>query len=59
MGGEFLGLVKVLCPSIGKCLGKEVGVGVLRIRERVGRIGDFQRGNKESGYHLKCKLKII
>jgi hypothetical protein len=27
MGGEALSLVKVLCPSIGKCQGQEVGVG--------------------------------
>jgi hypothetical protein len=27
MGGEALGPVKVLCSSIGECLGQEVGVG--------------------------------
>jgi hypothetical protein len=27
MGGEVLGPVKVLCPSIEKCQGQEVGVG--------------------------------
>jgi hypothetical protein len=26
MGGEILGPVKVLCPSIGDCQGQEVGV---------------------------------
>jgi hypothetical protein len=45
MGGEALGPVKALCPSIGKCLGQEAGVNGLGIRERVERIGDFQRGN--------------
>jgi hypothetical protein len=25
--GEALGLVKVLCPSIGECQGQEAGVG--------------------------------
>jgi hypothetical protein len=25
MGAEALGSVKVLCPSIGECLGQEVG----------------------------------
>jgi hypothetical protein len=29
MGGEALGPVKVLCPSIGECQGQEVGVGGL------------------------------
>ena len=27
MGGEALGPVKVLCPSIGECQSSEVGVG--------------------------------
>ena len=27
MGGEALGPVKALCPSIGECQGREVGVG--------------------------------
>jgi hypothetical protein len=30
MGGEDLGPVKVLCPSIEKSLGQEAGVGRLR-----------------------------
>jgi hypothetical protein len=34
MGGEALGPVKVLCPSIGKCQGQEVGVGGLGRRGR-------------------------
>ena len=29
MGGEALGPVKVLCPSIGECQGQEAGVGGL------------------------------
>jgi hypothetical protein len=29
MGGEVLGLVKVLCPSIGEYPSQEAGVGVL------------------------------
>jgi hypothetical protein len=29
MGGEALGPVKVLCPSIGECQGHEAGVGGL------------------------------
>jgi hypothetical protein len=38
MGGEALGPVKVLCPSIGECQGQETGVGGLR--SRVGEGGD-------------------
>jgi hypothetical protein len=34
MGGEALGLVKVLCPSIGECLGQVVEVGGLGSRGR-------------------------
>jgi hypothetical protein len=47
MGGEAVGLVKILCPSIGECQGQEVGVGGLGSRiEGTGEvIGDFQRGN--------------
>jgi hypothetical protein len=29
MGGEALGPVKVLCPSIGECQGQEAGAGGL------------------------------
>ena len=43
MGGEALGIVKVLCPSIGECQGQEVGE--LGSRERGEGIGDFRRGN--------------
>jgi hypothetical protein len=34
MGGEALGPVKALCPSIGECLGQEAGVVGLMSRER-------------------------
>jgi hypothetical protein len=27
MGGEALGPVKALCPSVGECQGQEAGVG--------------------------------
>jgi hypothetical protein len=44
MGGEALGLVKIICPSTGECKSQEVewvgwGSGL-----RAG-IGDFQRDN--------------
>jgi hypothetical protein len=28
MGGEALGLAKIICPSTGECQGQEAGVGV-------------------------------
>jgi hypothetical protein len=40
MGGEALGLVKIICPSIGECQGQEVGEGGFGIRARE-NIGDF------------------
>jgi hypothetical protein len=46
---EPLGLVKVLCPSIGECQSQEAGVGGLGTRGRGKRIGDFWRGNQEKG----------
>jgi hypothetical protein len=45
MGGEALGLVKILCPSIGECQGQEARVGGLESRERGEGIPDFRRGN--------------
>jgi hypothetical protein len=45
MGGEALGPMKVLYPSIGECLGQEAGVGGLGNRGMGEKIGDFQRGN--------------
>jgi hypothetical protein len=45
MGGEALGPVKVLCPSIGECQGQEAGVGGLESRGKWEEIGDFWRGN--------------
>jgi hypothetical protein len=45
MGGEALGPVKVLCPSIGECQGQEVEVCGLVSRGREEGIGDLRRGN--------------
>ena len=45
MGGEALGLAKILCPSIGEFQGQEAGVGGLVSRGRGEGIGDFQRVN--------------
>jgi hypothetical protein len=45
MGGEALGPVKALYPSIGECHGQEEGVSGLVSRAREEGIGGFQRGN--------------
>ena len=51
MGGEALGPVKALCPSVGECQVQEAGVGGLGSRGEEGRVlgGGFQRGNQERG----------
>jgi hypothetical protein len=41
MGGEVLGSVKVLSPSIGEFQGQDAGVGELGSR---GQTGDLGRG---------------
>jgi hypothetical protein len=41
MGGEVLGLEKIICPSIGECQDQEVGVVGWGAGWREG-IGDFQ-----------------
>jgi hypothetical protein len=33
MGGEALGLVKIICPSTRECQGQEAGMGGLGSRE--------------------------
>jgi hypothetical protein len=49
MGGEALGLVKVLCLSVEECQGQEVEVGGLVNRgRREGRVF-FRRVNQERG----------
>jgi hypothetical protein len=49
MGGEALGPVKAVCPSVGECQGGEVRVGGHPYRSRWGedRIEGFWRGNWE------------
>jgi hypothetical protein len=56
MGGEALGLGKVLCPSIGQCQGQEVGVGGFGSREREEGVGDFWRGK---GITFEVQIKKI
>ena len=55
MGGEALGPVKALCPSIGECQGQEVGVGGLVSRGRAKKGGVFLEGKPGKGTTLKCK----
>jgi hypothetical protein len=49
MGGEVLGLVKILCPSIGECQGQEAGMGGLGSRGREGEDRGILEGNQERG----------
>ena len=49
MGGEALGPVKVLCPSIGECQGQEAGVGGLVSRERSEGNRGFSEGKLGKG----------
>jgi hypothetical protein len=42
MGGEALGLVKIICPSTVECQGQEAGVGGLG-----SRVGGGYRGLSE------------
>ena len=49
MGGEALGPVKALCPSVGDCQDRGTGMGGLLNRGRRDGIGGFHRGNQERG----------
>jgi hypothetical protein len=51
MGGEALGPVKVLCPSIGEWQGQEAGVGGLGSRGREKGMGIF-RGETRKGDNI-------
>jgi hypothetical protein len=48
MGGEDLGLAKIICPNIEECQGQEEGVGGLGSRAEGGYRG-------LSGYNLQNK----
>ena len=41
VGGEALGIVKIICPSTGKCQGQETGVGGLGSRAGGGYRGSL------------------
>jgi hypothetical protein len=49
IGGETLGPVKALWPSVEECEDREVGVDGLENRGSGGGIGGFWRGNHERG----------
>ena len=49
MAGEALGLVKIICPSIGECQGQEVGVGGLGSRGKGEGRGNFLEGKLGPG----------
>ena len=48
MGGEALGTVKALCPSVRECQGQEAGVGGLVSRRRAISRG-FSEGKPGNG----------
>jgi hypothetical protein len=53
MGGEALGPVKVLCPSIGECQGWEAGVGGLVSNGRQVGMGWGSEGELGKGVAFK------
>jgi hypothetical protein len=55
MGGEALGPVKVLCPSIGDCQGQEAGVGGLGSRGGGDRGFSERKLGKGITFTRKCK----
>jgi hypothetical protein len=48
MGGEALGPVKAVCPSIGECQGREAGVGGL-VSKRQGVNREFSERKPGKG----------
>jgi hypothetical protein len=47
MGGEALGPVKALCPSVGESQGQEAGVGgLVSRRKREGMVGFWRKQGK-------------
>jgi hypothetical protein len=49
MGGEALGPMKVLCPSVGDCQGQEAGKDGLVSRGRGIRDSGFSEGRLRKG----------
>jgi hypothetical protein len=53
MGGEALGLLKALCPSVGECEGRQSEVGVLVSRGRGDLIWVSGRGETRKGDNIE------
>jgi hypothetical protein len=56
MGGEALGIEKIICPSTGECQGQEVGMG--RLGSRAGAIEDFGNGIRNVNEENILKLGL-
>ena len=52
MGGEAVGPVKALCPSVGECQDREAGVGGLVSSGRRGWDRGFSKGKPGKGITL-------
>jgi hypothetical protein len=57
VGGEALGPVKALCPSIGECQGQEMGVSGLMSRVGRGRGRGFSEGKPGKGITFEIYFK--
>jgi hypothetical protein len=55
VGGEALGPVKALCPSIGKCQGSGIGVGRWVRRKGRGLRWGFSERKPGRGITFECK----
>jgi hypothetical protein len=53
MGGEALGLVKIICPSTGECQGQEAGVGGLGAHGTGLLVLQLEEGGLFEDAHLK------
>jgi hypothetical protein len=56
MGGEALGLVKVICSSTEECQGQEAGVGELGGGEGIGGLSERKLGK---GIAFEMQMKKI
>jgi hypothetical protein len=57
MGGEALGSVKALCPSVVECQGQEACVGELESRGRREEIGGFSERKPGKGTTFEMEIK--
>jgi hypothetical protein len=59
MGGEALGLLKILCSCIRECQGQEAGVGGLGSRGGVGGDRGFSERKLGKGITFEMQMKKI